>query len=60
VARQDAIYNVEMSLHGFVIGNTLGIVALHDASDFVGSANGFLFNDLEIVDDIHYHIGGNH
>ena len=36
VAGQYAVSYVEMGLHGFVVGNTLGVVTLYDTMNLVG------------------------
>jgi hypothetical protein len=43
--------NVEARLHGFVVGNTLGIATLHNAYDFVGEMHLALFYNIKILDD---------
>ena len=60
VAFQDSfllVDDVEDGLHGLVVGDALGVVALHDAAQFVGSLDGFLFHHLVVADDVEHDFG---
>ena len=58
VAGEDAVGNVEVGSHGLVVGDTLGVVALHDALDDSRGLNGFLLNDLVVTDDVEDNLRG--
>ena len=52
VAGEDAVGHVEVGGHGLIVGNALGVVALHDALDLFRGLNGLLLNDLIVTDDV--------
>ena len=52
VTGEDAVSHVEEGGHGLVIGNALGVVALHDALDDSRGLDGLLLNDLIVTDDV--------
>ena len=60
VALADAavfINDVEDGLHGFVVGNANGVVALHDAVQLIGCIYGFLFHNLIVANDVEHDLG---
>lgn len=59
MAGQDAVGNVEVGLHRFVVGDALRIVTLHDATNLTGCLDGLLLNDLIVADDAEDDVGGN-
>jgi hypothetical protein len=48
------VYHIEDSLHWLIVGDALGIVALHNATQLVGCLNGFLLHHLVVADDIEH------
>ena len=59
VAGQDAVGDVEVGGHGLVVGDTLGVVTLHDALDDLGGLDGLLLDDLIVADDVENDFWGN-
>ena len=55
VAGEDAVGHMEMSGHRLVVGDALGVVALHDAFNLVGCLNGFLLHYLVVAYDVENH-----
>ena len=51
VAGKDAVSNVEMGGHRLVVGDALGVIALHNALDDCGGLYGFLRDDFIVPDD---------
>ena len=51
MAGEKAVFYVEEGLHGFVVGDALGVVALHDATNLGWCLYGFLFYNLIVTDD---------
>ena len=62
MATEDAfflIHHVEEGVHSWlVVGDTLGIAAFDDATQFVGDADGFLFYHFVVADDIEFYAIG--
>ena len=54
------VYHMEYRLHGFVVGDAHGVVAFHDAAQFVRCLNGFLLNHFVAFDDVEYYFRGYH
>ena len=48
---------MEEGLHGLVVGDALGVVALHDATNLCGGLYGLLLNDLVVADDAEDDLG---
>ena len=57
VAGQYAASHVEVGEHGFVVGDALGVVALHDADDLVRCGDRLFLYDLIVADDAENDIG---
>ena len=54
MAADDALLlvgDMEEGFHGFIVGDALGIIASHDAVQFIGQAYLFLFHDLVVTND---------
>ena len=60
VTGQYSVGYMEMGSHGFVVGDALRVVALHDAFNLVGSYNASLLNHLVVADDAENHIWSYH
>ena len=63
VALDDAVFfvfHMEQGLHGFVVGDTFGVVAFHDTSQVIGSDDSLFLYHFIIFDDVEYDIGGHH
>ena len=52
VAGQDTVADVEVGRHRLVVGDALGVVALHNAAYLVRRLYGFLLDDFVVMDDV--------
>ena len=60
VAFHDTFFFVDdgkEGVHGLVVGDALGVVALDDAVDLIGCDDHFLFHHLVVFDDVEHHVG---
>ena len=55
---EDAVSHMEVGSHGLVVGDTLGVVALHDALDLLRGLDGLFLNDLVVTDDVEDNLRG--
>ena len=53
------IRNAEKRVHGFVVGDALGIGAAHDVAQHAGQRHLFFLHHLVVFDDAERHIGRN-
>ena len=60
VTGQHTILNVEVGLHRLIVGNTLGVITLHNALDFRWCYHATNLNHLVVADDAQYHVRGNY
>jgi len=61
VAAQDVLIGVddmEVGVHGLVVGDALGVVALDDVDEVFCQLHLVLLDHLIVVDDVHHGVGG--
>ena len=54
------VYHMEYGLHGLVVGDAHGVVAFHDATQFVRCLNCFLLHYFVIFDNVENYFRGYH
>ena len=56
MACENAVQYMEISLHGFVVGDAHRIVAFDNTPNFLRRCDCFLLNDLKVLDNVQYDI----